>query len=135
LRLTRSAALALRQMAGSWRVGILTNGLPDLQRIKVASLGLVSRVDAIVFADEVATGGKPAPEVFARMCAELGLPPCRCVMVGDDGVADVQGGHAAGLWTIWLQRPGRPHPPPGTADAVVQSLEEVPAVAARLVGD
>jgi len=135
LRLTRSADEALRQMRGTWRVGILTNGMPGLQRIKVAALDLDARVDAIVYADELVAGGKPALDVFARIAADLGVPPGRCVMVGDDGVADVQGGHAAGMRTIWLRRPNRPSPPEGTADAIVQSLAEVPAIAARLIGD
>jgi putative hydrolase of the HAD superfamily len=135
LRLTRSAAEALRQMKGTWRVGILTNGMPELQRIKVAALGLDARVDAVVYADEWVAGGKPALDVFARICDDLGVPSARCVMVGDDGVADVQGGRAAGMRTIWLQRPNRSSPPQGTADATVQSLAEVPAIAARLIGD
>jgi FMN phosphatase YigB (HAD superfamily) len=109
--------------------------VPELQRIKVAALELERHVQTVVYADEVVVGGKPAPEVFERVCHELGVPPRRSVMVGDDAIADVLGGRSAGLRTIWLQRPNRTAPPPGAADAVVQSLSEVPLVAPRLLDD
>ena len=128
LRLTRSADFALRQMRGTWRVGVLTNGMPELQRIKVAALGLEPRVDAIVYADELVPGGKPAPEVFERIADDLGV---RARTLRDGGRrrgGRCPGGHAAGMRTIWLRRPNRPSPPKGTADAMR-------AVAVGIAGD
>lgn len=133
LRLTRSATDALQAMRSSWRIGILTNGLPELQRIKVAALGLEQSTDAIVYADELVPGGKPAAEAFAAICRQLGVPAGRSVMVGDDAAADTEGGHAAGMHTIWVRRPNRTAPRVETAGAIVDSLSEVPEVAARLV--
>ena len=135
LRLTASASDALSRLRPSWTLGVLTNGIPELQRIKIAALGLETLVDRLVIADEVVPGGKPAPIVFARICDVLRVPPERSVMVGDDGMADAWGGREAGLRTIWLRRPNRPEPPADAADAVVDSLREVPAVAERLVGE
>jgi putative hydrolase of the HAD superfamily len=135
LRLTRSAERALRAMRLSWRIGILTNGIPELQRRKIDGLGVAGAVDAVVCADELAEGGKPAGIVFAHVCRALGVPPGRAVMVGDDATADVGGGRTAGLRTIWLRRPNRIAPPAAAVDAVVDTLEDVPHVAARLLGD
>ena len=135
LALTRSADSALRALRPTWRVGVLTNGIPELQRRKVEGLGIATRVDAVVYADEIVEYGKPAREVFARVCELLCVPPWRAVMVGDDPRADVVGGRQAGLRTIWLQRPNRSAPPPWAVDAVVESLADVPTLAARLLGD
>lgn len=134
LRLTRSADFALAALRGSWRLAVLTNGLPELQRIKVAALGLEPRVDVIVYADELVPGGKPAPAVFEAVSRQLGVRPGRCVMVGDDGVADMQGGRRAGMHTIWMSRPARPTPPHGTVDAVLESCADLPRVAGQLIG-
>ena len=135
LRLTRSAELALKAMRPSWRIGILTNGVPELQRRKIDGLGLSAYVDAIVYADALAEGGKPAQIVFEHACRALGVPAARAVMVGDDSNADVVGGRDAGLRTIWLKRPNRSQPPSSAVDAVVETLSDVPVVAARLLGD
>lgn len=44
---------------------------------------------------------KPSPEYFAAVLADLGLPPERVVMVGDEWQADIEGALAAGLWAVW----------------------------------
>ncbi len=44
---------------------------------------------------------KPSPEYFAAVLADLGLPPERVVMVGDEWRADIDGALAAGLWAVW----------------------------------
>lgn len=44
---------------------------------------------------------KPSREYFAAVLADLGLPPDRVVMVGDEWQADVEGALAAGLRAVW----------------------------------
>lgn len=46
---------------------------------------------------------KPHGSIFARALGELGLEPEHVVFVGDNPVADVQGGQAAGMRAIWLR--------------------------------
>lgn len=54
--------------------------------------------------------GKPSAAFFAEVVQSLGLPAARCLMVGDDVEADVQGAVAAGLQGALAQtgkyRPG-----------------------------
>lgn len=54
--------------------------------------------------------GKPSAAFFAEVVESLGLPAARCLMVGDDVEADVQGAVAAGLQGALVQtgkyRPG-----------------------------
>lgn len=66
--------------------------------------------------------GKPAAAFFHAACADLGVAPARCAMIGDDVEADVLGALAAGLQGI-LVRTGKYRPgdearlPPGAAVA------------------
>lgn len=127
-----AATLQAVRTAG-WRTAIVTNGLPSVQAEKVRVLGLEERVDHVVFADEIADGGKPAPAVFAAALAHLRADACHTVMVGNDPVADIQGAAGLGLRTIHVAIAAGP--PCAAADAVVRSLADIPHVAAGLLGE
>jgi HAD superfamily hydrolase (TIGR01458 family) len=73
--------------------------------------------------------GKPSAAYFTAALAVLGVPAARAAMVGDDIVNDVEGARAAGLTGI-LVRTGKYRDGDlerGTADAVLDSLADVPA--------
>ncbi|MEZ5290599.1 MAG: HAD family hydrolase [Vicinamibacterales bacterium] len=130
--LTRSVLCAL---APGWRLGIVTNGRPDIQARKVRALGLGALVSTVVYATEHGTGqGKPDRAPFHEACRRLGVAREAAIFVGDDPVCDIAGAREAGLRTIWL--PARAVPTgdrtAGLADIVVASLAAVPGVAARM---
>ncbi len=98
---------AVRRVARSRAVGVLTNGAPEIQTRKLALLGLV---DLPLFAS-VATGiPKPQAEAFLGTCRALGVDPGDTVMVGDNLTVDVHGALNAGLRAIWVDRSGRSGP-------------------------
>ena len=43
--------------------------------------------------------GKPDPEFFLHLCQRLGVPPQRCLLVGDNLESDVAGGLSVGMTT------------------------------------
>jgi putative hydrolase of the HAD superfamily len=132
LRLPRSSRDLLARLRGGWRLGVLTNGLPRVQRAKVEALGLERLVDAVVYAEEHgARTGKPDPAAFLEVASRLGVTPACSVLVGDDPVRDVAGARATGMRAVWL-RSGRAGTPDGGADAVIGRLAELPAALARL---
>ncbi len=134
LRLPRASAETLRELRPAWRIGILTNGPPDVQGRKIDALGLRPLVDEVVCAGEEGRG-KPDAAPFLRTMARLGVPPERGVMVGDDPWCDIYGARRAGLLAIELRRergvyrPGSLDIPP---DLVVTSIREVPRAASQL---
>jgi putative hydrolase of the HAD superfamily len=135
LRLPRASRDALALARGSWRIAVLTNGLPAVQRSKVAALGLTSLVDEVVYAHEVGEG-KPDAAVFLAACRALDVPPGRSVMAGDDPWCDIDGARRAGLRAIrvrqgWHRDVESGHT--GPADATVLTIGDVPAAAGRLV--
>lgn len=134
MRLPRETAHVLATLRPRWRVGVLTNGIPDIQRRKVAALGLGDLVDTVVFAAECGSGGgKPEAAAFRSALAQLGTVARRAVFVGDDLMADIFGAQRVGMRTILVgsQRPGCGTPV--RPDARVRMLRSVPRVAERLV--
>ena len=74
--------------------------------------------------------GKPSPAFFAAAARELGLPPERIAVVGDDLESDVAGARAAGMLGLAV-RTGkyRPQDEEGArqaADVVLDSIARVP---------
>jgi len=136
IRLPNETVRVLAALQPGWRIGVLTNGRADIQRRKVAALGLIDFVDAVIFAAECGDGhGKPDRAPFEATLKALDVPADRAVFVGDDLAADIVGARRAGMRAIHVTRGGwrgvgrvgeRP-------DARVPSLGSVPRVAARLL--
>ncbi len=136
IRLPKVSVAAIERLRGDWRIGVLTNGLPDLQARKIESLGLRFLVDAVVYANAVGNGrGKPEREPFNEVSRRLGVLPGRTVFVGNDERCDVFGAACAGMRTIHLA--GRERTRQASiacyADATATTLADVPALAERLV--
>ena len=135
LRLPRTSRAALMLARRSWRIAVLTNGWPAVQRSKVAALGLASMVDAVVYAHEVGEG-KPDAAVFLATCQALDVSPGRAVMAGDDPWCDIDGARRAGLRVIRVRQGWHrdvESGQTGSADATVLTIEGVPAAAGRLI--
>jgi 2-haloalkanoic acid dehalogenase type II len=109
------------------KIGILTNGPSELQRLKLRRIGIESEVDAVAVSEEI-DAWKPDPEAYKRAVALLGLEPAEVAMVGDHVENDVAGALAAGLAAaVWVERaPGEL--PEGAH--LAKELAEVP----RLLG-
>lgn len=135
LRLPRASVRALDALREGWRLGVVTNGPPDIQARKVDALGLMPRVDVVVYAHATGTGaGKPDRAAFLEAARRLGVPPTRAVFVGDDPVADIAGARHVGMPTIRVVRPGAQVWEAAVgADAVIESMDEVPETAAGLI--
>jgi len=134
LRLPRASAVALSTLrAAQWRLVILTNGLPSMQRAKVAALGLQALVDSVVYADEHAEGGKPSPAVFREALRRLGVSTRQCVCAGDDPARDIAGARRLGISTIRIATATATVEPDADADAVIESIDKLPAVASYLL--
>jgi len=98
--------------AKEWKLGVITNGTSGVQMAKVNRVDLWSLVDG-VFVSESVGARKPDPAIFELAADKLGVELGRDGwMVGDTLEADVAGGTAAGLSTIWLPR-GRSQPMDG----------------------
>ena len=119
-----------RLRSAGLRVGLLTNGAPDLQREKIEASGLGLYFDAAVVSGEVGTG-KPEPGIFLHLLAKLGTEPRESLMVGNSLARDIAGAKRAGMPSCWLALEGEDEPVGSVEpDYTICSLGELP----RIVG-
>jgi putative hydrolase of the HAD superfamily len=134
LRLPAASRFALETLRRDWYLGVVTNGMPDLQARKVEALGLRSLVDVVVYAHALGRG-KPEQEPFLAAARRLGVAPERAVFVGDDARCDVFGAGQVGMKTIHVTRHRTSRLAGSFADATTATLADVPVMAERLVHD
>src|SRR5437667_58752 len=70
----------------------------DLDGVIIDVLHLERYLPVLVSGEAVARG-KPAPDIFLKAAAELGVPPSRSLVI-EDAVAGVQAARAAGMRCI-----------------------------------
>ncbi len=87
-------------------LGIVTDGHGDVQRRKIASLGVERFVDVVVVADDFGRERwKPDPYPVLRCLRELAVPAGDAALVGDHPDRDVLGAMNAGLRCVRIRRP------------------------------
>jgi HAD superfamily hydrolase (TIGR01662 family) len=96
----RDAFEALRE-AGH-RLHIVTNGVQEPQRRKIAALGLSEFIEELVTSD-VARSYKPDPEIFHYALRTTRAQASESWMIGDSLLRDVLGGQAVGMRTAWFR--------------------------------
>ena len=110
-----SAIDAARKVGATMPTGVLTNGPPDIQRLKLARTGLAFATDTVVISAEVGFG-KPEPGSFEVALGRLGRPATGTVMVGDSWERDILGALNVGMRAVWVSKGRRP---PEEVDGVV----------------
>jgi HAD superfamily hydrolase (TIGR01549 family) len=90
-------------------LALVTNGPPDIQRLKIDQAGIASFFSAVVISGEIGIG-KPDPAIFLRALELIGVAPEHAVMVGDSWERDILGALSAGMRAVWVSH-GRT--PPG----------------------
>jgi len=126
-----AAIRTLDALAARYRLALVTNGAPDVQREKIAGAGLGSHFAAVVISAELGIG-KPDHRIFDAALRAIGVSARDAVMVGDSIERDIAGGHDAGLRTIWIDRAGGATGRPALADAKISELEALPAALAAM---
>ena len=96
----------LDAVAATTTLGLVTNGIGEVQRARIRRLELDRWFSAYVISGEVGIS-KPDPAIFDLAFAGLdGADPATTLMVGDSLTSDMAGGVAAGVDTAWLNRNG-----------------------------
>lgn len=119
---------AVRAAAEKYRVGIITNGPPELQRAKLHALGIHDFFEpGLVFVSGEFGEDKPSPNLFNAAAKAAGFDPDACAMVGDNLECDI-GCRAIGMYAILFHPKetapvldGCRHPP----DHVARSWREI----------
>lgn len=96
----------LDALKGKYKLLLLTNGSPDLQREKLKGVPeLALYFDHIVISGEFGEG-KPAASIFKHALERLGIEPDHGMMVGDKLTTDILGANTIGMASVWINRHG-----------------------------
>lgn len=92
---------AVRRLNPHAEIGIVTNGAQRIQTKRLAHSPLAPYISFLVTSDHVGYA-KPAPQIFHHaLKLSRGATAETTLMVGDNLMTDIAGGHAAGLTTCW----------------------------------
>lgn len=108
-----TAEAALHELAKSYKLAMITNGLPNVQRPRLARSSITPLFSAIIISGEISKT-KPDPAFFSHTLHQLGNPsPSQCLVIGDNLFADIGGGQNAGMHTCWFNPNGKINGEPG----------------------
>ncbi len=93
----------LKKLRATYRLALLSNGAPDLQREKIRGSKLRPYFDTILISGEVGVR-KPDPAIFAMTLDGLGVGPDDALVVGNSLTSDIAGAKNAGITAVWLNR-------------------------------
>ncbi|WP_309710992.1 HAD family hydrolase [Armatimonas sp.] len=119
LRALPSTRETLKTLQPHFSLGIITNGPSNIQREKLAQVGLTEFFDVIV-ADVDFGAPKPDPELFEYARKLIGLPSSELLFVGDSPEADIAGASAAGWRSVLFRGVGS-----SEASFCIEKLEEI----------
>jgi len=123
------------ELAGSFTLAMVTNGIGSIQRARIARLDIERYFDAVTISAEVGVA-KPSAAIFDLTFGALGDPDrAGILMVGDSLSSDIAGGHNAGIDTCWYNPTGIPLPdllPGGRPPThTISTLAELPTLLGR----
>lgn len=96
----------LDTLKGSYKLLLLTNGSPDLQKEKLAGVpSITSYFDHIVISGEFGVG-KPDVSIFHHALGLLGIQAEEGIMIGDKLTTDILGSGRVGMRNIWINHHG-----------------------------
>ena len=110
------------------RMYILTNGVTDTQRRRLAGSGLSPYISDIFVSEE--TGfQKPLPEYFDYVFARIpDFDAKTTLMVGDSLTSDILGAYHVGLDSCWFNPSGKSRPDFPPVNYEIRRLEELKSI-------
>jgi YjjG family noncanonical pyrimidine nucleotidase len=122
------ATEVLDQLHDSVPMGLVTNGLSDVQRTRIARLDIEHYFQTIVISGEVGVS-KPGTAIFDFAFAGLGSPSRdTALMVGDSLSSDIQGAANYGIAGCWYNPARRTAGSDVPIAHEIAALSDLPAV-------
>ena len=89
-----------------FRLALITNGIPEVQRPRIRRTGFDRLFPVVVISGEEGAA-KPAPEIFDVALERMGAPALEeILLIGDSLSSDVRGGADYGIDTCWYNPAG-----------------------------
>jgi len=124
--------LALLQRSG-YRLGLISNTSDDKNVQQLVDRWSLRAYFELILTSAGCGIRKPDPAIFRIALDHFRVRPGAAAMIGDTPEADIQGANGLGLYAIWItRRSEKTDPQPARPDAVVSTLEEIPAALAAV---
>ncbi|TBL80217.1 HAD family hydrolase [Paenibacillus thalictri] len=118
----------LDQLKKRYKLLLLTNGSPDLQKEKLAGVPLLAPYfDHIVISGDFGEG-KPASSIFRHAAELLGIDASEGVMIGDKLTTDILGSNNIGMRNMWINRHGMQRTDEIIPAYEIQNLREIQGI-------
>ena len=104
------------------RVYLLSNAQRIFTAAELRMLGIEALFDGIYLSSDYGCK-KPDRRFFEILLGERGLLPQESIMIGNDGVCDIQGAKAVGLSTLYIRSNISPDEPLPAADHVLETMD------------
>jgi putative hydrolase of the HAD superfamily len=93
----------LSNVSQKFKIGILTNGFEETQKIKLKSSGIGAYVDYMQSSERIGFA-KPSSDFFNHVFENLSVSPENCCYIGDNLETDVWGGIHSGMKTAFFDK-------------------------------
>ena len=126
--LIEGAEEILEKLSEELGLMLITNGLKDVQRPRLAKSTIHGYFKDVVISDEIGSA-KPAPEIFDVAFERMDDPHKDDVLiVGDSLTSDIRGGRDYGIDTCWFNPDRRPREPEVESRYEISSLDELSGI-------
>jgi len=118
--------------ADGLKLGLVSNvcQLPELLHRDIKAFGIARFFDGVTFSSEIGVR-KPRPQIFEHVLDQVGAKPVDSVFVGDRLVDDIAGAQAVGMRAVLTRQYRQEDPDSIAPDAVIEHINELPAILAR----
>ena len=118
----------VKELSGRYQIGVVSNGLPDVQYIKLESMGLRDLFSCVVLSEELGIR-KPDPRIFHQAADLIKMSPADCLYIGNSYKDDIAGAKAAGMLACWLKSSPSSSPDGEyEADFVIGNLKDLTGI-------
>ena len=120
-----NAKSLIEDWSGQFNMTLVTNGLKEIQRARLAKSDLGKYFHHVVISDEIGVA-KPHAGFFDHVFEKIKFPKKDKVMIiGDSLNSDIRGGNDYGIDTCWLNMNGKISPEDNVPTFTIGKLEEL----------
>ncbi|MHA2009518.1 MAG: HAD family hydrolase [Promethearchaeota archaeon] len=121
----------LNKLKEEYRLGLITNGLPELQWEKIRGAGIEDYFEYIIISGDVNIK-KPNKEIFLIAVEKFRTVKKNCIMVGNSLNSDIFGAKNAGIFSVWINRSNKKIDKKIIPDKTISNLVELPELLQNL---
>ncbi len=123
--LIEGAEALVEWLNGRFQLALITNGLKDVQRPRLARSSIGHYFNPVIISDEVGVA-KPNGRIFDIAFAHMGQPTKSDVLIiGDSLTSDIAGGIGYGIDTCWFNPNHKPRPSNSPITHEIHTLSEL----------